>query len=70
MNREWFVSYDVTRAAIVVQYRGDDEHDITADEALLLSDELRVAVTAANEHRWFNGGPEPQPVAALDGGAQ
>lgn len=47
-NREWFVSYDVTARSIIVQKAGEDEQQITSDEALALRDDLLAAVVAEN----------------------
>lgn len=50
-DRTWFVSYDVTSSRIVLQHIGDDEHQITADEAEALRSDLRAALVAEHEHR-------------------
>jgi hypothetical protein len=54
-ERDWFVSYDLTARSIVLQYGGDDKHQITPDEARALSEELFAATVAENEHRVLYG---------------
>lgn len=54
-ERCWFVSYDVTGRAIVLQYVGEDEHQIVHHEAGAVRDELLAAMVAENEHRVLRG---------------
>ena len=55
VEREWFVSYDVTARSIVLRHVGQDEQQITPDEALALRNDLMAAVAAHNEHRALRG---------------
>ncbi|HVM07163.1 MAG TPA: hypothetical protein VM345_01770 [Acidimicrobiales bacterium] len=51
MKREWFVTYEVTSRSIVITKFGENPHEITAEEASALRDDLLAATVAEHEHR-------------------
>lgn len=58
-DRNWWISYDVSNRRIVMSFTGDDEHEVTPDEAIALREELLAASIALNEHKYLyaNEGP-------------
>lgn len=67
-DREWFVSYDVTARSVVLQCVGEDEHQISSEEAMALRDDLLAAAVAANEHRVLLGVPGVGPEHGREDG--
>jgi ATP-dependent Clp protease ATP-binding subunit ClpA len=47
VGRRWFVSYEVTERSIVLAYAGDDQHEISVQEAEALAADLLAAARLA-----------------------